>query len=270
MEGDARERSSRVEMTDHFACLGFAVTRENFSELVRGLARDAAEVHPLPGGGRTVVWQDPSGARVAIDLDAEGKFDCVRPGFASTTRVSLELARMSHDEGKGCPSCDVLLAQVIAASGERVYPIATVLENVTLARDFVRPRTLASGSVNALAEELTVWADEAAYLASAPKMAPEALIPVGTFTPPGRPPRAPSAYVLMTGVVLAASRRTNARSGGAFDWCRVRSHGQEYELLASPRDLERPLAPGNVIRTVAWLSVRLDVPPAVGSGAQPR
>jgi hypothetical protein len=237
----------------HLDCIGIPIDG-GFTETVLSYKAAAQKVVQRRTGGRYFAWTDPSGAQLHIDEDTDGYLDCVRPAFASNTTLTLLNPTFVIDgDSPGCPLCVLVLGDVIDPDGSLLYPIAAGIADSDWDPAGLPDRL--TTAITGFAERVTWWPDAASYRATNPAMSVESLIPTGTFVPPGQPEQPTTPRVLMTGRVLEAERRKNQRSGEEFDWARIQSYGQAYEVVVSPDDLDGPLEPGNVIQGTFWMII---------------
>src|SRR5262249_38859458 len=103
-------------------------------------------------------------------------------------------------------------------------------------------------------------ASDAAYDAApgdGPRLAAEAFIPSGLFSPDGGARRSPEAHAVLAGHVLAAEQRTNPHSGAAFHWMHVLTLGGTLDVGADPGLAGEIPVVGGVLTGSFWLSGRL-------------
>jgi hypothetical protein len=247
----------------HLAAIGL-VSRSDPAPLEETIAKLLSHSHRLgetADGNRVVyAYDDPSGARATVTLESS-RVACLTPSFRPGAVLHARPGTLFDDD---CPFERPLSLEVVD-DGEMVYPLAVALEDLGV-RD---PPTPESGTVSvevvAFAEQLDVFADEAAYRASGTPMAVESLIPSGplavgtenaTFHVSPR--------MLMSGVVTAAEWRRNSLFGGAFARLAVRSVSATFEVVIDIGDLrttaggERLLPPaGSIVSGQFWLSGRV-------------
>jgi hypothetical protein len=236
---------------NHFSSIGFDVDdAASFGRVVGELA----QIGEREDGslGTRLLWSDPSGAAVAVfirDLSVQ----CAKPTFAAASPLLVRSARMTPDP-RGCAFCPIATVEVLEGE-EMAYPLAIELDDIHLGplRESAEPTRIA---VTAFAEGIEVWPDVDAYneatgTGSAPgHLAAHSLVPSGLFAPEGteRPLRAEA---IITGVVTAAERKTNAYSGRAFDWCRLETYAATVDVVAEVQP--EAFAAGQVVQGTFWL-----------------
>lgn len=264
-------------MASNFECLGLAVDRDGFGDLM-GRVMAAAEVVATTDGVRTHVWQDAGGARLIVWTKRNSVLDLL-PSFAGTPGAHLSGVSRANDE--------IVVATVVDAEGDTLTMLAAGLEQKwSLARDGSADGRAA---IVAFGADVSVHENEEAFNASdasllsdtdnnsdsdsdnggdagdppprfaeqglpwPPRMAAESFIPYGVF---GAPADA-EAYARLNGTVLSAERRTTSLTGQEFIAARVRTAGFEVDLclpagIALPGGFDVP-GPGNVIGGTVFL-----------------
>jgi hypothetical protein len=131
--------------------------------------------------------------------------------------------------------------------------------------------TICEVQITAFAHELTAYPSEAAYSAAAEQQfsygdtdddlkvtfASESFIPSGMFVEEGEPMR-PTA--MFTGWVLETQELTSPLGNMQFHWIRVRTHGGEYDVVASVDVIEGELVTGGIVSGSFWLCGRMASP----------
>ncbi len=109
----------------------------------------------------------------------------------------------------------------------------------------------------AVGDQIQVFENEAAYMASGSAMAPVSMIPIGTFSPTNDPNFEPSALILYSGRVLEAERHEYA--GPDEINCRVliETLGLTFRLCLS---YSGTIEIGNTVRGDAWLFGNIAMP----------
>jgi hypothetical protein len=110
----------------------------------------------------------------------------------------------------------------------------------------------------AIAHEITVWASEAAYLASKHVWAPESFVPSGLFEPGGPAIDPPLAQAIFTGRVLESHRPTNPLTRLPFYRLRVRTLEAQLVVAVDVTLLGAEPPVGAIVSGTFWLSGRLD------------
>lgn len=264
----------------NLACIGLDVPDLAAFESLLGDVLPASVRVGTAGDVEVRRWEDASGARLVITLRGRS-VEGVLPCFAGAPGADLgDVAVLAGD---------VCQADVLV-DGEVVTRCAVALEEAHL----LGARTgHGRASIVALATEIEVFADEAAFLASpasllvqdaAPvetpldplpggidqplRVGPESLISMGLFMA-GTGGSGVTPEARLAGAVVASDRHRCERTGQAFDVLRVRTVGFEADLCM-PADVDaRPAAVGSIVAGYANLMGSLpsilDVPPPPGA-----
>ncbi len=260
-------------MAGHLECIGI----EGEEELLEAVDAAVAQGDDIGfDGGREVVWRDAEGASLAVSITADDEIYCVRPSFATTTRIDARLESLAEDPE--CRFCSRLLLEVVDETGDLAYPLAVELERHAPARRAPLERRRSQVAVTAFAETLEVWPSEDAYYAADPgrilddgsvegdpALAAQSLIPVGLFVeeePKSRLWRrrgaepVPTAHALMTGLVREHGRRRNSVTSREFAWANVESYGATYAVVCTA-DNATGLREDAVVQGNFWLIAAL-------------
>jgi hypothetical protein len=259
-------------MASNLDCVGLGVTnREDLERLVNGALAEA-ELLAEVDGAMVLRWQDPSGARMVINVRDRDVLDLV-PSYAGHPGAHLANVRAVNEE--------VAVADVVDEDGEQLTVLAVELEQRRLL-------ALATGPVGgpacvvALGVDVTVHADADAFAASdasllveagaddppagdppdhvverglswPPRMAAESVISYGVFGAQDA-----RAYARLHGTVLHAQRHTVAATGQSFVAARVRTTGFEVDLCLPATEVTSAVQPGNVVGGTVFLVASLD------------
>lgn len=251
------------------ACVGLEVEDEAaLLELVRGVSDEATGVGQV-GPVDVWRWEDPSGARLTLEL-AGNELVGVVPSFAGAPGATLtDVAPLNEH---------VARATVVDGDGEQTTALAAEFELRRALPDVAAPSGPAT--VVALGVEVTVHASAAEYDASdaslmsqesatqdppegwvegglpwPQRFAAESFVSYGVF---GDPAEAGSGARL-AGTVLHAERRTVARTGQEFTIARVRTAGFEADVCLAASEHPAPPAPRSIISGLVVLVVSMPV-----------
>jgi hypothetical protein len=241
---------------------------EGFSAAIMQMMERATQIGASDGGRVEVyAYQDPSGSRATVTLE-ERRVVCFTPSFTPATQLTVQVGALADDE---CPYERPVMVEVLDAGGDETHPLAVAIEHLG-AHD--GPPLRGEGRLEAagLAEQVTLFADEAAYRASGTPMAVASLIPSGLFAPgivePARGEEMQvSPRMLMSGTVVDAELRRHALFDLPFVVCRVASYAATWTVCLDVADLGGPEAPrgpeaGSVLSGSFYVSGRfLPVPP---------
>jgi hypothetical protein len=227
----------------HAAAIGLPAD-DRFNEAIMGLMSRASQLGSSANGRVEVyAYQDPSGSRATVTLE-ERRVVCFTPSFAPATELAVQVGELADDE---CPFERPVMVEVIDANGEEAHPLAVAIEDLG-AHD--GPPLQGDGRLEAvgLAEQVTLFADEAAYRASGTPMAVASLIPSGLFAPGiVEPERGEEMRItprmLMSGTVLDAELRRHTIFDVPFVVCRVASYASSWTVCLDIADLGGPEAP---------------------------
>ncbi|HET7602450.1 MAG TPA: hypothetical protein VFK36_05490 [Gemmatimonadales bacterium] len=249
-------------MGSHLGAIGLPVDQDGLISAVHEMMTKAALVGASPDGDtRVYAYQDPSGSRSTMTT-VKGAVTCYTPSFQPGTRVNV---RIGHFADSDCTFERPLMVEVVEG-GYEVYPMAISIEDLAVSEASYEAGAERDMEVAALAESLTVFADEAAYRATGTPMAVRSLIPSGMFLPPGMESGdwQPTPRILMSGEVLDSKVLRHGLTGNEFGMMLVGSHGGDYTVLVDPNDMgtaaspERtPLPIGSIVSGTFWLSGRL-------------
>lgn len=249
-------------MGSHLGAIGLPSTENGFNESVTAIMSRAERLGATAEGRVEVyAYQDPSGSRATVTLE-ERRVACLTPTFAPATALAVRIGSLADD---ACPYERPLMVELLDEGGEELLPLAVAIEDLG-ALDRV-PEGEGRLEVVALGEQITLYADEAAYRSSGTPMAVASLIPSGLFAPgvvqPDRgEPSQVAPRILMSGTVEAAELRRHSLFDLPFVVCRVASYGAEWTACLDPADLGGAADPhvpevGSIISGQFYVSGRL-------------
>ena len=256
-------------MGSHVGAIGMPLS-VGLSEAISGVMAHAERLGGTADNRVEVyAYQDPSGSRATVTLE-DRRVVCFTPTFAPATHLAVTIGSLADDD---CPYERPLLVQVLGRDGAE-HPLAVVIEDLGVTEPKAGTHD-ALLEVVALAEQLTIFADEAAYRASGTPMAVESLIPSGLFAPgviePGEGQDVQVApRMIMSGVVTASELRHHGVFGLPFVVCRIRSYGAEWTAcldavdLGGAESLQLPTV-GSIVAGTFYVSGRLVRPPGARS-----
>lgn len=239
-------------MPGHFACIGVSASNTlDVGDAIEPLMK-AAQWTARGGGGRMGVWRDPSGTLMSFNTNRIGSIQCCTPGFDGAQRQRVRPTGILKDPE--CAYCDMLHVEVLGDGDQMCYPLALQVVDIGTTRDRIPMKSPVLMTIAAFAEEITVWADDAAHRASQdkePKFASESLIPSGLFGP------APHPHAMITGHVVQSALLRNQSTGGPFNHMVLRTFGGTYDVLAPVDLLPQPPAAGSVVQGSFWMVGRV-------------
>lgn len=242
-----------MSRSGHFACLGFdASDRDALMRTFERLWASGATT-PRENGGSMLTWQDPSGARIVTNTDVRGSVDCMTPGFDGETSLR---ARVGSIQAHECRYCDVVLVEVLEGD-EAVYPRALQIDDLGVTREEFAPQSIHDLNVTAfLEDELERKTEEDIERNRDPgklRLAPEALIPSGTFCLDKDPNFVPHAHVILSGRVVRSATRANSATGGKFLHAVVKTLAATVDLVAPIEAAPDGLRAGEIVSGSFWV-----------------
>lgn len=242
-------------MGSHFGAVGMPASL-TVADVISALVPKASSQDDGGAAGASVhTYTDPSGSRAAITA-VDGSITCLTPSIVPGHSLSVTLGSLAAD---ACPFERPLLFEVLADE-EVVYPLAAIVEDLAISEPLLALGERDHLEISALAEQISFYADEAAYQAAHRGMAPRSLIPAGLFSlDPG--PHVVTPRILMSGEVLGAEMRHHELFEQDFGRLLVGSYGADYVVGVDPVDLapfgeERLPAIGSIVSGTFWLSGR--------------
>lgn len=250
-------------MPSQFSAIGFTVSSgEDLAALASHVAERADTVDAGPG--QYLCWSPPSGEQLWLQMKRNGDPMGMNPHFEgkSSVRVGLEarVAREGHTPLDGSFLAWANPPGEAATGGE--YPFVFDCPDAATHEALSLPLVV-DVQVAAFAQQLTVYASEAAYdaaqAAQGLAFGARSFIPSGLISPSGEPVVPPESHALIAGVVVEAGERRNAITGQTFWWALLDTVGGTYDAVIDPELIEAPVAAGQVLAGWFWLSGRLRV-----------
>lgn len=256
-------------MTSHFGTIGLEVgSRSAYEDLLRRLY-SLGETDDAGQGATRTVWEGDGGARVELEVDAEGALVHVLPCLVPRGRpVPVRGVALASD---GTAHMELL----DAPDGETVCPLPVELTDRVELRTLERPLGQGALRLSALAEQITLHTDEAAYDAAqadrTTKFAAHYLIPSGLFRPDDAEDGwLPTAHALFAGEVVAHERTESEITGEVFHRLRVRTLADaEIDVAAADIQLDRAPAVGQWLDGSFFLTGSLGLADAGTSTERP-
>jgi len=251
-------------MSNHFTAMGLPVREPEDLSRVIGTALRGAAVEPAGGRLTLAVWREEPGAGVDVLLRkarwrGEPTVECATPQFDGAGRQTVRVTSVV-DDGE-CPGCALAMIEVLDG-GQMLYPLAVAPARVVAVRprleELARSAEPIAASIVFVAEEIEVYADEAAFSAAQdtggdfPGFATESLVPAGLFSGGERPASA----ALVHGVVTAARKVAGTTFDAPFWHLTVRTLGGEFDVVAGTEGVGE-VAMGNVVAVQAWVCGRI-------------
>jgi hypothetical protein len=255
----------------HFGAIGLPAERDRLPEAFRRMLTTSSLVGTSPmGDARVYAYEDGSGSRATMTIVGEA-LTCFTPSFRPGTRLTFRAGSLGASD---CAYERPLLGDLIA-DGEEAYPLAIAIEDVAVTERAIPLGEMVTVEVAALAEQLSVFPDEAAYRAGGTPMAVRSVIPSGLFAIGQEPsePIMPTPRIFMSGEVTSSRMLRHGAFDVPFGHATVTSYGAEYTLLIDVNDLtplgfQDGLPVGSIVSSTCWLSGRLVDGPPGGSVGQ--
>jgi hypothetical protein len=255
----------------HFGAIGLPAERDRLPEAFRRMLTTSSLVGTSPMGDvRVYAYEDGSGSRATMTIVGEA-LTCFTPSFRPGTRLTFRAGSLGASD---CAYERPLLGDLIA-DGEKAYPLAIAIEDVAVTERAIPLGEMVTVEVAALAEQLSVFPDEAAYRAGGTPMAVRSVIPSGLFAIGQEPsePIMPTPRIFMSGEVTSSRMLRHGAFDVPFGHATVTSYGAEYTLLIDVNDLtplgfQDGLPVGSIVSSTCWLSGRLVDGPPGGSVGQ--
>lgn len=247
-------------MPSHMSCIGFPVASdEEFGALLKTLMPKCSEIRARDGV--YLRWTSECGAEVWLQGDPKRQLTGVTPYFSGEGRVRVGITALVQHESRS-PLDGTIQAW---ADPEDEDPEKGAFPFLFDCPDFLcyetlNPPSLETARVTAFAHELEIHESPQSFLASqgeeGPRMASKCFIPSGLFGPERE--SGPAAEATFTGHVLKAEKLKNPMTDAAFWWALVESVAGTWDVVADPAQVDRPLAPGQVLSGTFWLCGRLE------------
>ena len=250
-------------MPSQFSAIGFAVTSgEDLAALATSVTGRAETIDA--NEGQYLKWAPSSGEQLWLQVKRSGDALGMNPHFAGKSAVPIGLeARVVRDSHT--PLDGTFLAWANPPAGAMTggdYPFAFNCPDAGTLADLALPAR-AIAQIAAFAQQVTVYANEAAYDAAREaqglNFTSRSFIPSGLLSPAGDPIDPPEPHALFVGHVVEAEERRNSVTGNRFWWALVDTLGGTFDVVIDPELLPDPPRAGNVLSGWFWLSGRIRV-----------
>ncbi len=254
-------------VTNRYLTVGYAVADPAaLDELVR-LADAAGAGEPLLDGGRFVRCHDEaSGARLNVMVGPDGRVRSVKPSFRPEDPCLLR-ARLTGLLPDGVDA-DADVVQLAPRHGS--YPLAVEFEAGSLAVNRLPFGEEVELEVVGFAHTMECYPHEDAYLSSGIPLRMREVLPAGLVPlAADRGATRSRATALVSGVVVAVSRRRNAVGGGEFLHLVIDTEGMVLDAVVCPDAVEGPpVEPGRIVTGSMWFVARCReaIPATVAAG----
>ncbi|NPV21070.1 hypothetical protein [Bradyrhizobium aeschynomenes] len=256
-------------MASNFSTIGLAIDSMKDMEALLKRVPPLAERLPTPAGAY-LRWSDPSGAELWIQVDGGNELTGFSPHYAGLSNINVGLtARLP---AAAPSSLDGAFQGWADPSGGEAdmgcYPFMFDAPDFRCHDGLKLPICL-TVQVAAFAHDVRFFETVAAYDASETddvKFASRSFIPSGLFTPSGESAVPPQARAMFVGHVIAADKKVNSLTRGAFYWALVETYGGTYDVVMDENLLPDVPRVGGVISGSFWLSGRIVAPGDETSG----
>jgi hypothetical protein len=202
-------------------------------------------------------FQDASGSYVTATIE-DDRLTCLTPGFMPGPTISGTCGVFNASD---CRFERPL--EVQASLGDVELPIPITIDDLALTEERYVRGTMITVEVSAMAERLSIFADEADYRASGAPMAVESLIPAGLFAV-GVVPEAThqvTSRILLSGTLMDAELRRHGMFEHPYAVLGVKSLGGISSVAVDRVDLpgDEPSLPsiGSILSATCWISGHL-------------
>ena len=255
-------------MPSHLSSIGFqAESEEQFRDLAETAAQSARPIRTRKGV--YLHWCCGSGAELWLQANHRRELIGMNPHFAGTsiTRVALtsRLARPDDTDLDG--AFQGWADPTEGKPGSGAYPFVFDSPDAACSDGLSLP-TEVDVQIAAFAADLALYESDEAFDASqteSAKLASEAFIPSGLFSPDGEPTDPPKALAIIAGHIQDAQERVNSMTNQSFWWVKVRTFGGVFDVVADPELVTAPVVVGGVLSGSFWLTGRIRRRRASGS-----
>ncbi|MCR9142219.1 MAG: hypothetical protein NXI24_08200 [bacterium] len=262
--------------------IGFDVASEEaFMGLIEAVYSRCSEI-PV-SGGTYLLFEDPSGAELWLQMNAQNECIGANPHFRGTSRRRVritapverhesELDGALHgwanpiEDPNEDPNEDTTEdanedANEDAGAESGDCPFVFDVPDFFVHAGMVLPR-IVDVQLSAFAQDCSYFRDEAEFAAkqdSEPRWASKSFVPTGLFNPgEDEPdPDPPEALALFAGEIVEVHRQTNQFTGVDFYWLLLETFGGAIDAVADLRYFEEEPRPGGILFGDFWLTGRL-------------
>jgi len=206
-----------------------------------------------PGGGPQL-WVG------CVSVDGEQQFTCATPHYSGEARMRFGAERVELDEETPLEGLLHGWADPSTSAGDDgAYPIAIAVPDAAAVAAQLKVPCVVDIQVSAIAESIELFRDrdhfeQVSWGIGGHKMAPESLIPVGSFA--GERP----STALFCGEIVRVANKVNTDAGARYWHLLVRTLGGEFDVVAAPDQIDGNPAAGGLVQMNAWLSARVVSP----------
>lgn len=246
-----------------FDCIGLPLDDwAAVTSFVHELADDL-QGYLTPDGWFNAMWRDESGAKLVVNLDADGRVEAI-PGFAGGPSALVTGLSAIDDT-------DLAVADVMDDDGQQVTRLCAVLDQRRLLPLVGGDQTF-EAVITGLALSVQSYADEAAFAASPDadlgplsrprtlpngtvleraQLGPQSFIPGGMFEEPVSP------MAMVVGQVDRSWTKTVAKTGASFHVAHITTVGALGLYLCWPAELAPLAQAGQTVFAQAYLTMSI-------------
>jgi hypothetical protein len=245
----------------HFDCIGFSFSTEGVMQEEMARIYNSAQPIARRDGGRALIWNDESGARIVIMEGRLGDIECVTPSFAGESKLAISVS--NYDSNDECRFCQVARSWI--RKGDISFPIPLQFDTIVLIKNHIPRSEPITASITGFAEEFKVW-ETAADFQEDPSTIISDVVPagssgplrwgVGSFAPAGglEPDNErTTAHAFMVGTVMETEVRVNSETSRRFEWALLETYAGQFDIVAPLVDARPALQIGNVVMGTCWL-----------------
>lgn len=241
----------------NFSSIGFPIeTEAEMYEMAERALRSAREIKTAQG--RYLIYAEPSGAELWLQLDAKGNFIGMNPHFSGATSRRFALTEAIDNDEHILDGAFHGWANPVDEDGPETgeYPYLFDCPDYRVHPKLALGQTV-SVQISAFAHEIRIYEDEEALHTDDErglKLASEAFIPSGLFVEEGETRRAQG---LFTGVILQSATHKTELQKATFYALHVRTLGGEIDVVVDAAHIAEPPVAGQYVYVSAWLSGRI-------------
>ena len=247
-------------MANHFSTIGLPVdSEEQYVAIAEYVAEYADDIDA--DGGRYLQWESNTGAELWLQVDHFDEILAMNPHFTGKSRVRVGItARVLRPDRPPLDGAFHGWADPPDDDPEQgAYPLVFDSPDYAMHARLAIP-AIVPVQIAAFAHEVEIFESVEAYDAAnsqEPRLASQAFIPAGLFTPDGEDIDPPEANALLSGHIVEAAEMVDDESGCAFFWALVESYGGTFDVVMDPEIVNAAPKPGGVLSGAFWLSGRI-------------
>ena len=254
------KKVSPGDAMSNFSNIGFDFS--SLDELKRALASASDRIVAAPDNFY-LTYADPSGAELWLQLNEEQRIVGFNPHFSGASRRPVSLTHPVFEDSEtnldGFFYAWALNSQDTPGDTDGLYPFVFSVPDFNSIEPFEFPRTVEI-QLSAFAHALAIFKNEEEYHNHPDsKVASQAFIPSGLFSPDGETTNPPSPEGVFTGIVRDWAKKRNELTQADFYWLLVDTYGGSVDVVAEPSFFAAEPEINGVVKGHFWLSGRLHI-----------